>query len=219
MRFPLKFPAPFGGHDPTFADLHQQFLDAYAPGWDTESGTEADAEAGTAALAVTMIYLINRRFGNGFKPGKMTDLLQAYEDACKTFPRTDEHRSVRRRRVAAKLRGVAGNTLADIEAAASKVAGSAFVALVSPAAADVTNYWPGINPGPPGYEFSSDRATVCIHLQQGGISTREYLRIVSDLDRALDGLVPAWMRVEVGTGSGVGTEFICGEGIAGMTII
>jgi hypothetical protein len=219
MRFPARFPWRFGGAD-TIVDVeHQALLDALSPGWDISDDTELYAEVGTDAMAVTIIWQINRRFGNALIPRKMTDLLESYERACNLRPRRSDSRRRRRDALASKLRGLAGHTIADIEAAAENAAGNAFVALTVPADADIFSWWPGINPGPPGFEFSSNRAQIAIQLNGGGMTDSEYLRTVASVERALEVVRPAWLRTVVGLGTGPGTSFVVNQGIVGWTII
>jgi hypothetical protein len=221
MRWPARFPWRFGGADKTIDQEHQALLDALAPGWDVSDDTELYAETGTDAMAVTIIWAINRRFGNAFIPTKMIDLLESYERACHLRPKKTDSRRKRRNAVAARLRGLAGHTIADIEAAALNAAGSAFVALTVPASANIFSYWPGINPGPPGFEFMSNRAQVAIHLSGDGLSDTDLALLVRAVDVAIEAVKPAWLRVEVGIGDGSndGTGFVVGLGVVGYTFI
>jgi hypothetical protein len=221
MRFPARFPWRFGGADKTLDQEHQALLDALAPGWDVSSDTELFAETGADAMAVTMIWVINRRFGNAFIPTRMLDLLESYEQACHLRPKKSDSRRKRRSALSAKLRGLAGHTLDDIAAAAENAAGPSFVALVAPATASIVSYFPGVNPAPPGQEFSSTRATVAIHLNAAGLSDINFRLLVADVENAIDAIKPAWLRVLVGAGDGSndGTGFVVGVGVVGQTVI
>jgi uncharacterized protein YmfQ (DUF2313 family) len=219
MRWPARFPWRFGGADKTVDQEHQALLDALSPGWDVSDDTELYAETGTDAMGVTIVWQISRRFGNAFIPTKMIDLLESYERACHLRPKKTDPRRKRRNAVAARLRGLAGHTVADIAAAARNAAGSSFVDLVAPSAADIFSYWPGINPGPPGFEFMSNRAQVAIHLNGGNIDDADYRLLVTAVERAVDAVKPAWLRVVIGTGSGDSTTFVAGTGVTGMTVI
>lgn len=220
MRFPAKFPWRWGAADLTLDQEHQAILDALAPGWDVDTDTQAYAEAGTDALAVTMIWQANRRFGNQAVPPKMLgDTLKAYERATNLRPRPTESRRARRNALAGKLRGLGRNTFDDLEDAASKAAGSAFVALVAPNTDDIFSYWPGVNPGPPGFEFMSKRAQICVHLRDDGLSDQEFRRVARQVVDAMDAVKPAWLRVVVGQGTGSSATLVAGIGIAGLTVI
>ena len=199
MQFAARFPWSLGGHDPTIDQEHQAILDAYAPGWDVSEDTEIHAEAWMEAVAVSMIWNVNRRFGNQLIPTRMTDLLEPYERACGLRPKPTAPAKARRNALAAKLRGLAGNLYADIQAAARNAAGSAYVATAVAAAADIFSYLPGINPGPPGFEFSSNRALVSIWLQPGGRSQSGFLAVHRAVFDAIDAIKPVWLRVNIGT--------------------
>jgi hypothetical protein len=108
-----------------------------------------------------------------------------------------------------------GNTPTDIADTARAIAGSNFVTtLLVPTVSEVV-YWPGVNPGPPGYEWSSNRAVVCIQLQRGTLNDGEFTALKSRVFQALDSLLPVWMRMVIGEGSG----FVCNVGIVGQTLI
>lgn len=219
MQFAARFPWAFGGHDPVEDQEHQALLDAYAPGWDISDDTEMNAEAWMEAVGVSLIWHANRRFGNGLIPTKMTDLLETYEQACNLRPRPTDSTKRRRGALAAKLRGIAGNLYADLQAAALQAAGSAYVGTSVAAAADIYNYLPGISPGPPGQEFSSNRCLVAVLLQTGGRTQASFLALQRDVIEAIEAIKPAWLRVIVGVGTSSGGEFVAGVGVAGLTVI
>jgi len=220
-RFPCRFPLKFGGHNDTQDVEHQALLDALAPGWDVEVDTELWIETRVDALALTMMWVINRRAGNQAIPKRMQEALADWETATNLRPLANDTLRARRNALAAKLRGIVANTISDIEAACVAALGDNFVALVQVAEADWVTYWPGINPGPPGYEFSSNRAHICIHCNRDrdrpSDSAFEALR--SKLIQTLLHMVPAWMRFTIGFGDGVGTTHVCNVGIVGATII
>jgi len=219
MRFPGRFPLKFGGHDDTQDVEHQALLDALAPGWDVEEDTELWIETRVDALALTMIWIINRRAGNQAIPTRMQEVLADWEAATNLRPASSDTLIARRRALSAKLRGIVANALDDIEDAAATAMGANFVALVQVAEADWISYWPGINPGPPGYEFSSNRAHICIHCNRNGLTDAEFVALRTKLINTLLHLVPVWMRFTIGLGSGVGTTHVCNVGIVGATII
>src|SRR5689334_12791594 len=154
------FPFRFGGGESTLDVLHEALLDAYAPGWDVSDDAEKAAEAYMQALAVTFLWVANRRLGNQGQPLKMIEFLTTWEEATGLRPAARDRPIERRRRLAAKLRGLVNNTLSDIQAACQELLGPAFVALRTTAPDDEIVYWPGQNPGPPGFEWSSNRCTL-----------------------------------------------------------
>jgi hypothetical protein len=219
MRFPARHPLRHGGGDPQPDIEHQAILDYLAPGWDVSLGTEVWDETRAEAYAVTLIWMMNRRAANQLTPTRMLDNLIDWERATSLRPSIDDTTRARRQRLAAKMRGYVGNAIGDLEDAAREAAGPHFVALVTADPTTTVAYWPGVNPGPPGFEWSSARATVAVHLRQLGADAAALSRVLFAVFDALDDLKPSWMTVEVGLGTGDATEFIAGVGVAGLTII
>ncbi len=220
MRFAAKFPWKFGGPDRTLDIEHQALLDALAPGW-SERGpdTEIYAETRAEARVVTMVWAINRRVAHQAHPMRMTDLLEDFEKATSIQVDPADTLVERRRKVAAKLRGIVSNALAALEAVAAAQLGPNFVALTVADPSTEIVYWPILNPGPPGYEFSSNRGVVAIHMNRDGLSDAEYRRKSTALADTLDHMRPSWLQYTIGVGSGNGTTFIAGKGVVGMTIL
>lgn len=213
------FPRRFGGGRRTLELEHEALLDALAPGWDTSEGTALHAEAYAEALAVSMIWAVNNRLRNQEVPAKMLEVLPTWEQACRLRPSPRATVQARRRAVAAKLRGLVGNTLADIEASCIALLGSSFVAITTIGEGNATTYWPGINPGPPGFEWSSNRSTITVHMKKDRLTEVQFRELRAQVISMLDGLVPDWMTFRVGVGVGTGSSFIVNRGIVGQTII
>src|SRR5690606_35213996 len=106
-----------------------------------------------------------------------------------------------------------------IGAAALAAAGSAFVAFVGAPLDSIVSYWPGINPGPPGIEFSSSRCMFAVHLRPDRLTVDEFRRTASAVASVVDAIKPSWMQIEVGVGTGSGTAFIPGKATVGLTFI
>lgn len=197
---------------------HEAILDYLAPHWDTSEGTALWAETRAEAYAVTSMWLLNVRLGNQLIPERMLDNLVDWETACQLRHGPGDSTRARRRRLAAKMRGFVGNALADIEDVARKAAGQRFVALVQ---ADTSvAFWPGVNPGFPGFEWTSSYATVAAHLSRGNLSSASLARLVDTTRDAMLEMCPSWMRCDVGLGNGTTSgNFVAGVGIAGVTIV
>src|SRR3990167_5417834 len=216
MRWPARFPWRWGAHDATLDQEHQALLDALSPGWDVEAGTELWCETKTDALALTMVWAVNRRVGNQMSPLKALEWLPEWESATKLRPAIDETSIERRRRLAGKLRGLVRNAIADLEAMASDQLGSNFVDLLTVASADQTTYWPGVNPGPPGFEFASNRAPVTIQMNQDQLSAIELRRKIAALAEVLDHARPAWLTYQIGVGA---DGFMVGKDLLGLDLL
>jgi hypothetical protein len=210
-----RFPLRFGGRDTTLEAEHQALLDALAPGWDTSAGTELREEAFVDALAVTMVWRINRRVANQLNPLKMLENLPVWETACSLRPTGTDTDPARRATLSAKLRGLTGNSVADLTAATESALGEAFDAVVTVDPDDWVTYWPGLNPGPPGYEFASNRATIGVRMLKDRLTEGEFRRLRAKLIDLLDQMRPAWMTFVTGVGSG----WVCNVGVVGQTVI
>lgn len=187
------FPLAFGGGESTVDTLHEALLDAFAPAWDVSDEGDKNAEAYVQALAVSFVWAANRRLANQGQPRKMLEFLTTWEEATRLRGAIADRAKTRRKRLAAKLRGIAGNALSDIEAACRELLGTAFVTLQTTPIAEELVYWPAMNPGPPGFEWSTNRCALRVQLNKGNLSEAEFERLIGELSRALDSQIPAWM--------------------------
>jgi uncharacterized protein YmfQ (DUF2313 family) len=211
------FPRKFGGGQTVLESEHQNMLDRFAPGWDASYDTINWIECYTHALAISMIWAVNNRLKGQAIPSKMLEALPDWEDVLRLRPLLTDTVQARRRAVAAKLRGLAGNAMNDILAVIEDLAGSAFVELRTPTLDQTWVYWPGMNPGPPGFEWSSNRALMTIVLSRNGISNADYFNVTEQLTLSLNALIPSWMSFTIGEDSGSG--FIPGVGVPWITIL
>lgn len=228
------WPRTFGGAPSALEAEHVAMLDALKPGWDVDPGTEVYDEAFAHAVAISVMWACNARMRNQAFPLRMLEALPMWETATGLRVRSSDSLAARRRKLAAKLRGYAGNTLADIIDVCRSVFGANFVDVHTVAPADEIVYWPGgapsfaadgtpvfAAPGPPGYEWSSNRMTIGVELYAGSLTSDEYRNGVASLYETLDMLTPAWMTFVIGTGNGPGNPlgFICDVGIVDQTLL
>lgn len=209
------FPFEFGGGDSDIELELMALLDAYAPGWDSTEGTENYAECVAYANAVAVVWACNKRLANQLIPLRMLENLRVWEESCKLRPAASDTDVERRKRVAAKLRGIANNSLADITEAVQQILGNNFEALVLVPPAQQTTYWPGINPGPPGFEWSSTRAIIGIQMSTDGLNDSEFYAKRTAVVELLDAMIPAWMTFTTGTGS----AFVINQGVLAQTLL
>jgi hypothetical protein len=196
------FPFTFGSGDSDLASLHETLLDAYAPGWDVDDSTSKAAEAYMHALAVTFLWTASRRGANQGQSLKMLEYLPVWEEACRLRPTALDRPTDRRSTLAAHLRGLTDNTLAGIEAVARSLLGVAFVAVLTTDPAQEITYWPGQYPGPPGYEWSSNRLALAVQYTPALLDPADTPRVLGALERSLDNVVPAWMTFTVSGAGG-----------------
>ena len=209
------FPKRFGGGKRSHEVIHQALLDAYAPGWDVSEGTEKWSEAYAQAVAISMIWACNGRLANQSQPMKMLENVTEYETILKLRPLGTDTDVERRRSIAGKLRGVANSTLTDIYDSCLALLGANFDGLATTDTANEVVYWPGQNPGPPGLEWSSNRAVVAAKISRAGLSSDEFINLRAKTAAMLDAMLPAWMRFAVG----VGSSFVVNIGVVGQTFL
>jgi len=209
------WPRRFGGGRREHYEEHIALLDALATGWDISEDQSAYAESYAHAVGLSFVWIVNKRLANQIIPERMTDMLAEWEQACRLRPLPNESVLERRRRVAAKFRGIAGNRLADIIDTCQTLLGASFVGIVNVDPLTHLNYWPGVNPGPPGFEWSSTRCILGVRVQKDLLSESEFLVRRQKLAEALDAMLPAWMSFRIG----VGSSFVVNEGIVGSTFL
>jgi hypothetical protein len=190
-----------------------------APALDPASPYAAEAYAYGNAIA--NVWAIDERLRGADIPARMLETLPTYEEILRTRPSADDSDNERRAAVAAKLRGISGQaTSEDIEAVCRELLGSAFEGLRTVEEANQFSYWPGMNPGPPGFEWTSNIATIGIAVRRDARSEAAWNRTIARLRDLLHTLLPAWEIFEIGTDDG---GFILGDGpecgIIGVTFL
>lgn len=153
------------------------------------------------ANAVGGIWAINTRLRGAEIPMRMLETLTTYETILRLTPSAEDTDVARRQAVAGKLRGLAGASFADIESACSSLLGPQFDGLVTVAPADEITYWPGINPGPPGYEWFSNRCVLGVRMKREGIDAAGFERLFGQLRTLLQDYLPAWEVFAIGVGA------------------
>jgi hypothetical protein len=209
------FPFRFGARDKTKDQEHRAILEYLSRWFDVDSTTALYAETRADAASIRTIWTTNRRIANQAQPKRMMEWLPEWESITKLRPSVDDTDVERRARMASKLKGQGGNSITNMAAAAEEELGVYYdgFALVDPD--DWVTYWPGLNPGPPGYEFSSNRATMGFKMTRDDLDDASFVRRRSNLLLTIDQMRPSWMTYVVGVGSG----FLAGVGIVGQTVI
>ena len=210
-------PVPFviGGGPSYVEDEQGIILNALEAGFDSESTSGNYAEAYAEAMALAMIWASNKRLANQAIPERMMENLTIWEESCGMRPTVDELDRDRRARLSAKLRGTAGNSMGDIGFSCSKILGVNFVAVHKTDPVDWIVYWPGVSPGPPGLEWSSNRARISVQMTDDGLDAKESSAKRAVTVNQLNDMTPAWMTFQIG----VGTAFIAAVGIVGKTLV
>ena len=210
------FPRSFGG-DTRASEYEERALarSFSRDGFSVAEGTVKSAEAYAYAGAIGNIWSVNERLRGNDIPERMLETLPTYEEILKTKPAAEDTDIERRAAVSAKLRGISGQaTSEDIEEVCRALLGSAFEGLRKVEAAQEFSYWPGMNPGPPGFEWTSNRAFIGIAVRRDGRSDAAWQRVIALLQDILHTLLPSWEIFDIGTDD---EGFFVGEDpLAGM---
>jgi hypothetical protein len=175
------------------------------------------AEAYAFGRVVGSIWNISERLRGAEIPSRMIETLPTWEEILRTRPTAEDSDNERRTVVAAKLRGISGQaTSEDIEAVCRTLLGSSFEGLARVDPTEELSYWPVINPGPPGFEWCSNRCSIGILVRRGPQSDGKWARLMSHLHDILETLLPAWEVFEVGTDDG---GFVCDVGLPDVTML
>lgn len=209
------FPLTFGGGESTKELVRNTILLRLAKILDTDSSTEHYAETAGEAALIALIWSVNKRLANQGIPARMIDNLSVWEESTGLKPAEGDSGPERRAQLEGKLRGQINNAVVDIEDVARKSLGINFVALIMVDPANRISYWPGVNPGPPGYEWSSNQAHIAIQMNKTNLTDQEFIDKRERLHVQLQRLLPSWMTFEIGTG----TSFQANIGILGQAIL
>lgn len=214
------WPRRFGGGKRAHQQEHEALLEALAPGYDISSDSAVYAEAYAHGVGVAFVWTAAGRARGAMQPTRMLESLADWETATGTRPSVRDTVARRRAAVAAKLRGLTGNRMGDISDACIALLGDRFAGIATVASADEVAYWPGINPGPPGFEWSSNRSHIMLIIHKTGLAEAEFVDVRAQAFRLLDSMLPSWMTFAIGASpASTGSVFIVNQGIVGSTIL
>jgi hypothetical protein len=196
------FPRTFGGSD-SIVDLEQgAMLQALAPVLDSADSSANFAETYGHAVGLATIWSVNGRLEAQWIPARMLETLPMWEEAMRLRPAPDATSVERRAEVAAKFLGFAGNGLGEIYDSCAQLLGAALLEITFPSEDEATTYWPGINPGPPGFEWASNRALITIRVQRSGLSDPDFYALLDRVVRNVDAMGASWLAFAIGTDEG-----------------
>lgn len=164
----------------------QALLEQYAPVLDVTDGEIAEIEASAEAAIVAMGWAACERLSHQGQALRMIEALPIWEDACGMRPGPRDSATERRQALAAKFRGYQGNRASDIRSACAAAMGNAFVALHYAPEDETYAYWPGINPGPPGHEWMTNRNLILAQVTKAGLGDSEFRRRVNKMVGVVD---------------------------------
>lgn len=218
MSFGLygTMPFTFGGEESPQEIASQALKTALSPekglGYDVTDPlmvAEIDAHANTIAT----IWDVNTRLANSAIPLRMMETLSESEQVYGIRPTPEQSDQERRASLAAKMIALPSNTLSAIEQAAQALAGAQFVGMFTASESQVYVFWPLVNPGPPGFEWTSSRNHIQIALTNDGLpDDASYTRLRSSMTNLLDAMLPSTHTFSVT----LGTSFILSESKLGL---
>jgi hypothetical protein len=214
------WPFQFGGAIRPIEAEYNALRDALAPnrqGYNVDDDL-IDVGIYGEAMALAQIWAANRRSANQAIPSRLLEELPREEEILGLRPDPAQTTLDRRASVAGKRRGLAGNAMPDIEATCRAVLGANFVTVETVDTADQITYWPGVNPGPPGREWSSNRCTIGIRMNTVGITDAQRDAKIASLAEKLDATLPAWMTFCIGI-CDADDGWICDVGICDLTLL
>ncbi len=186
-------------------------------GFDVSAGTARAAEAYAYGNAIGVIWAVNERLAGAETPSRMLETLPTWEEILRTRPSGEDSDNARRDAVAAKLRGISGQaTVEDIEDVCRTLLGTAFEGLKKVDPTEEYSFWPGVNPGPPGFEWTSNRCCIAILVRQGARNQAVWDRLMQQLQDLLQTLLPSWEFFSIGTSDG---GFFPDAGLPGITLL
>lgn len=209
------FPFTLGGGPSTVEQEQQAILGTLEPGFDISEQSGVYWESYAEAVIVGIIWNSSTRLSGQMIPKTMLENLATWEESCSLRPYENQTDFDRRKRLSAKLRGLTGNAIGDLAGASQSVLGIYFVELRQVTAANEVTYWPGVNPGPPGYEWSSNRAVVAIEVDSSTLNNNTLNDLIDAAIIQLDAMSPSWMDFRIG----VGSSFIVNKGIVGQNLV
>jgi uncharacterized protein YmfQ (DUF2313 family) len=194
---------------------YQATLSALEPAFDPTDDTYHQIETFAHARIEGMVWGAGQRLANQADPARMLEMLPEWEGILGLNPPPGTSDNARRAAVAGRLRGLQNNAIPDIEDVAQKIMGANYEEVVTVDPDDVVEYWPGDTPGPPGFEWASNVATIAVRVNKNGLDDSAFLRKVGRLRDTLERFLPAWMTFTIG----VGSEFIVNQSIVGEDLL
>lgn len=196
------FPFTCGGGESHVEITHRALMDQYRDVLNLDEDNLAETEAYAEAAVLSQVWTASERVGNQLVPERMLENLPVWEEAAGLQVNSKSTSGGRRAALASKAKAYSRNDNASVEEACARALGNNFVSLTFVADADEIVYWPGIFPGPPGLEWSSNRDIYIVTVSKNGLSQEQFNEKVAAFRREADRLVPAYARVAVTTGSG-----------------
>lgn len=206
-----------GGLRPRTLEARALSLTFQRRGHDVSEGSTKAGEAYAFGNAIANTWAISERNRGADIPRRMLETLPTYEEILRTRPGPNDSENARRTVVAAKMRGQAGQATGDdIEDVCRTLLGPSFEGIASVDPTEEYSYWPGMNPGPPGFEWCSNRCSIAILVRLRTQSDAEWRQLIAQLNDLMESLLPGWETFVIGTEDG---GFVVNQGIVGRTLL
>lgn len=192
------YPRKLGGGKRPIQVVHEGLLEASdRAGLDVSEGSVEWCESLAQSAIIANGYAAAERAHYYLIPRKMTESLPMWERALGIQPPTGSPSYARRREVESRFRALTNNAEPDIRDVCSRSTGRCYVGVSYVPLGQELTYLPGVNPGPPGLEWSSSQCTVFVTLTNDGVTQEEYVRRESALAQLLDDFLPGWMAFSI----------------------
>lgn len=200
------YPSTYGGDVRPVEKIHEALNDDVGRYLDTSDGTLVRSETYAEALMINAAWEGAQASHNAWIASKATYSLPTLEEAFGLRPKSSDSPTIRRRVLDAKMRSVGGNAEPDIRDVCERIMGGNFVTLGYVDAAEEVAYWPGIYPGPPGFEWATNREIVLVEVTKDGLSQEAFSERVAQLYEKLDDMLPAFMDFNIYVHNTNGTD-------------
>lgn len=204
-----QWPFRLGGGKGPRELVHDSLLEQYSKVLDVSGDQLTDSEVYAEAALLSLVWVAGKRASLQGLPLATVDWIEAFEAILKITPLPNDTEPERRNAISARFVSLLGNSELDIREACSRLLGLSLNDVKYLTDAQATTYLPGLNPGPPGLEWFSQRAIVFVLVNKNGLTSLQYSLKIAKLENMLENLLPAWMSFSVARQDhvGVGTGF------------
>jgi hypothetical protein len=178
---------------------YQALLDALSPGLNPLDPVN-QAQCWAEAVMLANTWAVDERLRGQFIPARMMEDLPTWIQACSLVAQPGDVDQTMRGEVAAQFLGFVGNSMPLVYDIIVAIAGTRFLGFSFPLW--TLYYAPGINPGPPGFEWSGTRSQFAVILSRTGTITSDFLNLVRKVRVQLSKVLPGWDVAVVGTQDG-----------------
>lgn len=187
-------------------NIQNRLADGFDPSDTSLASGYAYAEGSVLGIAWSLV----RRVSKQFQARSTIDWLADFEKILGLRPTSRLSTPRRRKIIASRLKGLDATNLSKIQEMSEEVLGNHLISLQITAPGDTIRYWPP-NPGPPGYEWMSNRLVVYAKVQKIGSSEDEFATLIRQWEENMHRIMPVYCDFDWHTGD----NFYLGESFLG----